>query len=178
MGYMWGLCDFKFCSLRNILLWLVVLIRPSHSTRTMIALHYITTKVQSLPTTDLDLPDTRSTFWHVTTGNTYDSQISELHYNDVTWSPWRPKSSTTRLFVQQHDEPTGFSGSLRRQSIMMKYGLTLIPAWISNYIPYKAWDEITYPFPKFNYCTVEVWEWIHNFIPHFTRHAITHPCWS
>ena len=25
------------------------------------------------------------------------------------------------------------------------HGLTLIPAWISNYIHYKVWDEITYP---------------------------------
>ena len=24
-----------------------------------------------------------------------------------------------------------------------KHGLTLIPAWISNYIHYKVWDEIT-----------------------------------
>ena len=24
------------------------------------------------------------------------------------------------------------------------------------------WDEITYPFPNFNGCTVEVWEWIGN----------------
>ena len=28
------------------------------------------------------------------------------------------------------------------------------------------WDEITYPFPNFNSCTVEVWEWISNFITH------------
>ena len=27
-------------------------------------------------------------------------------------------------------------------------------------------DEITYPFPKFNGCTVEVSEWMSNFIPH------------
>ena len=26
------------------------------------------------------------------------------------------------------------------------------------------WDEITYPFPNFIGCTVEVWEWISNFI--------------
>ena len=26
--------------------------------------------------------------------------------------------------------------------------------------------EITYPFPNFNSCTIEVWEWISNFIPH------------
>ena len=34
------------------------------------------------------------------------------------------------------------------------YGSTLIPAWISNYIHYKAWDEITYPFLNFNGATV------------------------
>ena len=34
--------------------------------------------------------------------------------------------------------------------------LTLIPAWISNYIHYKMWDEITYPFLNFNGATVEV----------------------
>ena len=36
------------------------------------------------------------------------------------------------------------------------HGLTLIPAWISNYIHCKVWDEITYPFLNFNGCTVEV----------------------
>ena len=36
------------------------------------------------------------------------------------------------------------------------HGLTLIPAWISNYMPSKVWDEITYPFLNFNGCTVEV----------------------
>ena len=46
-----------------------------------------------------------------------------------------------------------------------KHGWTLIPAWISNHIHDDAWNEITYPFPKFknatfqnfNGCTVEVW---------------------
>ena len=36
------------------------------------------------------------------------------------------------------------------------HGLTLIPAWISNHLPGKVWDEITYPFLNFNGCTVEV----------------------
>ena len=31
-----------------------------------------------------------------------------------------------------------------------KDGLTLILIWISNHMPSKVWDEITYPFPKFN----------------------------
>ena len=30
------------------------------------------------------------------------------------------------------------------------------------------WDDITYSFPHFSGCTVEVWEWISYFIPHFT----------
>ena len=34
--------------------------------------------------------------------------------------------------------------------------LTLIPAWISNYMLSKVWDEITYPFLKINGATVEV----------------------
>ena len=45
--------------------------------------------------------------------------------------------------------------------------LTLIQAWISNYIHYEVWDEITYPFPNFKSCTIEVWKLIGNFIPHF-----------
>ena len=44
--------------------------------------------------------------------------------------------------------------------------LTVTP-WISNHMPRKVWDEIIYPFPNFNGCTVEVCEWICNFIPHF-----------
>ena len=35
-------------------------------------------------------------------------------------------------------------------------GLTLMPAWISNHTPSKVWDEISYPFPNFNGCTVGV----------------------
>ena len=56
--------------------------------------------------------------------------------------------------------------------------LTLILAWISNYIHYKMRDEIRYPFPNFNGATIEVWKWMNNFIPHFTGHVITYPCWD
>ena len=34
--------------------------------------------------------------------------------------------------------------------------LTLILAWISNYMPGKVWGEMTYLFLNFNGCTVEV----------------------
>ena len=33
--------------------------------------------------------------------------------------------------------------------------LTLIPAWISNHMPFIIWGEITYPFPNFNGCTLK-----------------------
>ena len=32
------------------------------------------------------------------------------------------------------------------QGSFYKLGLTLIPAWISNYIHYRVWRGITYPF--------------------------------
>ena len=33
------------------------------------------------------------------------------------------------------------------------HGLTLIPAWISNYMPSNVWGEIAYPFLNVNGCT-------------------------
>ena len=35
------------------------------------------------------------------------------------------------------------------------HGLTLIPPWISKYIHFKMWDEMTYSFLNFNDGTVE-----------------------
>ena len=55
---------------------------------------------------------------------------------------------------------------------------SFIPAWISNHIHYKLWDEITYPFSNFNGCTVDVWELINNFIPQFAVWVIIYPCWD
>ena len=37
--------------------------------------------------------------------------------------------------------------------------------------------KITYPFPNFNGCTVEVWRWISNFITPLIMGVITPPCW-
>ena len=53
------------------------------------------------------------------------------------------------------------------------HGITLIPPWISNLMPCKVWDEITYPFPNFNGATVEVWGCISNFTPHVIMDVIT-----
>ena len=57
--------------------------------------------------------------------------------------------------------------------IIFDHGLTLIPAWISNYIHYKVWDAITHPFLNFYGATVEVWEWTSNFILFPRNHYLT-----
>ena len=59
---------------------------------------------------------------------------------------------------------SGLSGArwIREQRSFYRHGLSLIPAWISNHVPNKVWDEITYPFPNINGATVEVWEWMNN----------------
>ena len=59
-----------------------------------------------------------------------------------------------------------------------EHDLTFIRAWMSNHIPIKVWNKITYPFPNFNCVTVAVWKWISNFIPHFIMDGMTYPCWD
>ena len=62
--------------------------------------------------------------------------------------------------------------------IVKKFGTPGGPfTWISNYIHYKAWHEITYPFSNFNGGAVEVWKWVNNVIQHFIMDVITYPCW-
>ena len=83
---------------------------------------------------------------------TYSAWSVDILHTDYQW--WR---TTTSYLISS--SPWGR---------FYKHGLTLIPAWISNYIHYKVWDEIIYPFLNCNGATVEVEEWISNFIPHFT----------
>ena len=39
--------------------------------------------------------------------------------------------------------------------LFYQHGLTSILVWISNHMPNKVWDKITYPFPKFNGAIIE-----------------------
>ena len=68
--------------------------------------------------------------------------------------------------------------SMKTWDPFYKQWLTFFQAWISNYIHYKVWDEITYPFLNFNGVTAEFQEWISNFISHFSGHVITYPLWD
>ena len=66
----------------------------------------------------------------------------------------------TRMFLSLHYPVKIQIGlhkvDLRCHIYKTKLSLTLIPTLISNYIHYKVWDDITYPFINFNGATVEV----------------------
>ena len=72
----------------------------------------------------------------------FDRFPTQSHSSGISWSFFIVSSNT--LFSKQSRAPFYW------------HGLTLIPTWISNYIHYKVWDEITYPFLNFNGATVEV----------------------
>ena len=55
--------------------------------------------------------------------------------------------------------------------------LLLIPAWISNHMPSKTWDEITFPFRISAVQSLKFENWF-NVIPHFMMDLITYPCWD
>ena len=59
---------------------------------------------------------------------------------------------TEKLIINPHS--THFL--TETSSPFYEHGLTLITAWINNYIHYNGWDENTYPFLNFNGATVEV----------------------
>ena len=49
---------------------------------------------------------------------------------------------------------------------------------ICNHMLNKVWDKITYPVPKVNGATAEVWELISNFISHYIISEFNYPCWN
>ena len=56
--------------------------------------------------------------------------------------------------------------------------INLITPLVSNHMPNKVCNEITYPFQNFNSCTNDIWEWICNFIYQFVMDVITYPYWE
>ena len=54
--------------------------------------------------------------------------------------------------------------------------LISIPTLISNYIPYKMGDDISWSFTNFFGATIKVWECIINFTTLSTPEVITYPC--
>ena len=74
--------------------------------------------------------------------------------------------NTTKIFKSHITGPLwgefprtdGFThtGHVMQKAIPLAPFTTLIPAWISDHMPSKVCDEITYPFLNFNGCTIEV----------------------
>ena len=98
------------------------------------------------------------------------------HCNDLRVDP---RDAGAKIFRENKPSVPQLLMSLMLVShgdLLYWHGLILIPAWISNHMPCKVWDEITYPFPNFNGAAVEVWEWINNFIPRSIMDVITYPC--
>ena len=56
--------------------------------------------------------------------------------------------------------------------------LTLISAWISNHMPSKVYNKITYPFSNFSRYTRWNLEIDSNLIPHLIMDVITYPWWN
>ena len=67
-----------------------------------------------------------------------------------------PNVALNLITIDQHISDTESGKEWSTKCIADQHGLTLIPTWISNYIHYKLWDEITYPFLNFNGASVEV----------------------
>ena len=72
-------------------------------------------------------------------------------------------------FKLTHDYPSKVEVNLKDRAKstcgpIYWHGLTLI-TWISNYIHYKVWHEISYTVINFNSYPVDVGEWISNFVP-------------
>ena len=60
--------------------------------------------------------------------------------------------------LKQHVRELDFHLQLFTWGPFYYHGLAWIPTWISKYIHYKVWDEITYTFPNFNGTAAEGWE--------------------
>ena len=59
--------------------------------------------------------------------------------------------SLTFILASPHSVPP-----ISPRSLFCQHRLTLIPAWISNYMHYKVWAEITHLLPTFNGAKVSV----------------------
>ena len=72
--------------------------------------------------------------------------------NYITMSMW-----------EYQGKPWTYSSDHDTRYPSFKHWITLIPAWISNHIPSKRWDELMFPITNYNACKVEFGAWICNF---------------
>ena len=77
------------------------------------------------------------------------------HIDRFVWNKWRFCNIADQIIELRRKWPAvTFIIPMRHdvRGLFYWHGLTWISAWISNQTPSKAWDEITYLFPNFNWC--------------------------
>ena len=116
--------------------------------------------------------------WYVNIANTVCvlRWIIYCHNDLRTLIYWYVSYISCVMYTNDHIDSSGWDRNMP-SGLLYKNGLNLT-AWMNNHISSKVWHEITYPFPKFNGATVEVWEWKSNFMPHFIMGVIIHPWYS
>ena len=103
--------------------------------------------------------------------------VYKIHLAYYIWSRRSTHNFVTPLSLVIHG--TGIlimvPGTVGSQGIVKQ---TIIPKFtvFNSHMPSKVCDEITYPFPDWSGCTVEVWGRISSFVQHFTMDVITDPC--
>ena len=65
------------------------------------------------------------------------------------------------------DRPVMTQWKRKPGALLLKW-INVSTAWISDSVHYNVWNKLTYAFPNFNVCTIEVWEWTINFTSCFT----------
>ena len=100
-------------------------------------------------------------------------RIDDNGWECITQSQDRPRPRNDACVCPSPAEDA-LPGNIQESLLLTR--ITLVTVWISNYIHYDVWGGITYPFPNFNGCTIEVWEWMINFVQHFIGNVISYPC--
>ena len=109
---------------------------------------------------------------------TLNRYLEELPERGDRTSSWLLQMCWHQISTKPSVTATGLRGDLGVSWIVLNksrynwHMLTLIPTWISNYMPSKVWDEITY---HSHGLSVKVWEWICNYIHYKVVSEITHP---
>ena len=107
----------------------------------------------------------------VLSGNSNSTNKNRAYYHTVLWD--------IQVRDSQTDAGAGSDGNVKGP--FHKCGLTLIPGWISNYIP-----NINYGFKLLIHSqtltvpwrSIEVWKLINDLISHFKIDVITYPYWK
>ena len=93
----------------------------------------------------------------------FPAQMARNAENVTIWSRHHDHSEQDRFDDKMDASHT--MGILVRGTVYPCTNMDLLP-WVSNYIRYKVWDEITNPFPNINAEAIDGREWMCKFTGH------------